>query len=1319
LTSVVRSAEDKISSSQHSDFNLHVTIVEGNLTDGSGGDGGDCWTSVMEPYFECYLVNLSKKNPNISAATAGLPLPISQDEIYKTISVDAASGQWNVSMNIPIPMKVFEDSDSGGNNSFWSLVIKCRDSIRIGHPVIASSQISLPSSLLIKDRPVDQWVQLTSTIRNLHSNTSVYESTAGEDDDLPPPSRAAHSQDSRLHLKISRVSQQLPLNYANDMNPVKFPGVGQVILWYHSIREGESVVSKTFPSQDILSSEVNVELICNGPESYLDDHDMGSGAASTFPFPSPQPIIFRQQRIETHRSLYIDNHLANVLSGNIEIPGGKSLINLRLATRTDRAPLLTSISTMDTLPKPCQDLDTAPQPQLSMEIPIQEVLLRPEQITTRSTMSKQRLGRLKIGTVFVPYLTGYLYIFHSQLVVHETIANKFKSKPTKKGVLRFSMGGLGNCFTPIFTMNCEMIHGSKSQVMGGEGEGGMEEDLQSQFPPQSIASSISRHSQSPALPSGLQKSKNQSFRRNHNLSIRTPNHATNRQQPPQSKANKLRHTVANNQRSPSPRLLKEARDSSSSSSPSLPFIEINTFDIFQSIVQSSNFDDIFCLKVCLFDLDSVGRQYCLGIGYLQTASIYFQSLRLLFSESSSSTSPSGSEIPSTMNSYVELYDPVRTHLIAATVTIKLKFEISSIPIEIINYLKSFKQFYQAAAASAAAGNPYSSSPSPLLYGRAELGLKQAFQVADRNGSGGISSSELVTVIENIQAQIQEKRKMMTGRGKESKRKTIGSGEEVIGLDDSIQYLLIQLMKIVNGKPQGRIRSDGRSSPDGDQSPGTGAGEGEGVEITKSDIIQLFQLMDLDGDGNISWWEWRQVLENTSIVTILQQFQNLQANAASPTAGPTAVSNGMIDLLDPLLITLEAAHGYLISQNGGVLISKPKKYSPESNFLNGHQEPCDEKARLQSEVNELKQKTKSLQQRLHSVVNSEREGEGLRISSSSPYPSSPPREGRQVTELLNLVETERAQRMKLEEELARMVISSEEMTRTQSELQLETENKKKRLQLETEKLRYEVICTFLSRKKQENSWKILERFLLKFKLYLFQKKIHRNELFLNRLFFSLRLRRKYLELMRRRKTAATQIQKIIRRKLNFLKILKMKKSFENIFELIQLRRLRSEAMRTLHELKIQKMKEEMVTRIASLWRGSKIRKWFHQQLHGVIKIQSIFRGLLAKARYALEIKKIHMAVKIQSIFRRFHSKRCVERIRKIKTGAVRVIQAAYHRYKRRIFFLRISFKVMKFVMKQRHEQQQRDLEQQERERQEQWKLLSHHAALVILRYLRRR
>jgi hypothetical protein len=119
----------------------------------------------------------------------------------------------------------------------------------------------------------------------------------------------------------------------------------------------------------------------------------------------------------------------------------------------------------------------------------------------------------------------------------------------------------------------------------------------------------------------------------------------------------------------------------------------------------------------------------MGVGHLQTAAVYFQALRMVFS-----TGQEAGSIPSTVDTPIKLFDPVR-HIHVATVNITLQFELTSIPLPVINFLRAYKNLH---------------SPPPLSPGgggvdqaRAELGLKQAFQLADKDNSGGVSSSEVI------------------------------------------------------------------------------------------------------------------------------------------------------------------------------------------------------------------------------------------------------------------------------------------------------------------------------------------------------------------------------------------------------------------------------------------------------------------------------------------------------------------------------------------------------------------------------------------------
>eukprot|EP01038_Epipyxis_sp_PR26KG_P004899 gene4899-6860_t len=235
-------------------------------------------------------------------------------------------------------------------------------------------------------------------------------------------------------------------------------------------------------------------------------------------------------------------------------------------------------------------------------------------------------------------------------------------------------------------------------------------------------------------------------------------------------------------------------------------LHINTADIISSLSQSS----IIPLFIDCFEIDSVfenSPNFLLGVGMIDTTKLYFESIRAAASSSLSDVENKlkndigSSKIYSTDS---DLYDKLSGQKVA-TIKMKVKFIADSIP-----------KFVLQNISNSLALNNYA---IPTELSRFELGLKQTFIAADKDSSGSVSASELLAILTDAS----------TTHKKKSK-------PTLIGLENSVE-LLFKL-----------------------------AGISSDANINQTDVqnivCNLFRELDVDGDGTISWWEWKTVLTAT-------------------------------------------------------------------------------------------------------------------------------------------------------------------------------------------------------------------------------------------------------------------------------------------------------------------------------------------------------------------------------------------------------------------------------------------------------------------------
>lgn len=268
------------------------------------------------------------------------------------------------------------------------------------------------------------------------------------------------------------------------------------------------------------------------------------------------------------------------------------------------------------------------------------------------------------------------------------------------------------------------------------------------------------------------------------------------------------------------------------------FMEVNTFEIISNSIRRGENFSMLPLFVSLLEqwdlldpaVDRRGQQSCVGIGYISTAALYYQALRAAAStpmkvQSSSSASQAGNTaggaLPSTavaaspwLVSKVDIFDP-KSKLKVAVISLNIQFVMSGLPDHVVRMLSN--------TVSKSIGDASAKA-------RIELGLKQSFVLADVDKSGAVSSAELLQVINN------------SGRANARGRPNNKSGRlmatqkgETIGMENAVD-LLFHLANV----------SEAEMNAVDEQS--------------LNDLVRkIFAQLDVDGDGLVSWWEWKCVL----------------------------------------------------------------------------------------------------------------------------------------------------------------------------------------------------------------------------------------------------------------------------------------------------------------------------------------------------------------------------------------------------------------------------------------------------------------------------
>ena len=245
---------------------------------------------------------------------------------------------------------------------------------------------------------------------------------------------------------------------------------------------------------------------------------------------------------------------------------------------------------------------------------------------------------------------------------------------------------------------------------------------------------------------------------------------------------------------------------------------------------------VLALALSLLDLDSVsetGSPYCLGLSLVQTAALYFQAMR---NAGSASLSPAiGASVGASPNLVVqtELLDSVSRKPVGV-LSVTAQFVMSGVSAGVVQSIEASLNVPAGSSTTAAAASSLT-----------ELTLKQSFKLADTDNSGSISSNELVQV-------------MLAGRQKKGAAKSMGAGRgspsslltSTTGAVDPAEATLDLLLQLAGPEIAARITD---------------------VKNINEVVAVVFGRLDVGGEGDISWWEWKRVL-SASLLGWNKQFQ---------------------------------------------------------------------------------------------------------------------------------------------------------------------------------------------------------------------------------------------------------------------------------------------------------------------------------------------------------------------------------------------------------------------------------------------------------------
>jgi Ca2+-binding EF-hand superfamily protein len=259
-------------------------------------------------------------------------------------------------------------------------------------------------------------------------------------------------------------------------------------------------------------------------------------------------------------------------------------------------------------------------------------------------------------------------------------------------------------------------------------------------------------------------------------------------------------------------------------SPNITFLEVDTFEVISTSIRRGEHMSMMPLFVSLLEqwdlLDPVverrGQQSCVGVGYVPTAVCYYQAMRAAASAPMEARADSSSVVGSPaaspwLASIVDIFDP-STKLKVAVLHLNIQFVMTGVPEHVLRLLGSTVCRFLS---------------DPSAKARVELGLKQSFVLADADRSGAVSSEELLQVISQAGSG--------GGKGSLQRQKASRTGTGTVGMENSVG-LLLQLANL----------------PEDDL-------DGVNPDTARDVVRRIFAQLDVDGDGLVSWWEWKSVL----------------------------------------------------------------------------------------------------------------------------------------------------------------------------------------------------------------------------------------------------------------------------------------------------------------------------------------------------------------------------------------------------------------------------------------------------------------------------
>jgi hypothetical protein len=618
--SVTVTSNEYRNSAETSDANTRVklTVIDGSIIDLT-------WRATLEPFFEINLIPPagavnSNSSPSNNGATGQ---PHFADPIISSrtrfLNFSNNKEQWNVEQTVGFfvernPKNALEESQSPA----WSILLVCRDAARYMCAEIGWAKISLPWSLLVRGRVVDQWVTF-SPARSAGKNVGGFSKSAG-----------------RIRVRISKVEGAsaipgpvtLPTIGATGEPRLIQPGIGTVVMWLKGVFEpgpGNMQDRRTISLATASATVVNDRKARGQAGDSSEERSVYSEVAITTDAPLEKLYGQSNNHGDSNPEDGIFCHWASLPVSN----GRSTEILLKVGVEGNIVPYVSSFAVLQGINAYSDSADFQPNiPQLQLLLHDAQAGSETQLVST-ATRKTKKPPILKVDAVFVPFVSGSLVIGFGGIHMTSWANNRFAGwhGGSRRAALRYVVG---NC---TYGFSHEFLMGAKSPAHGAGGTG------------------YNNRDNVVALP------------------VNT--------------------------------LLENLRGENGCS---------------------------FELQVYLLDLDCQDNGYCVGVGSVHTAALYYLAMRAAASSNipKSGTASISVGLSPWLKSEVQLVDPIMGQIVAiASVSLQFVFD---------GVCKPSLQLLSAATGSCL--------QDPEAKARTEMGLKQTFMLADADKSGSVSQMEV-------------------------------------------------------------------------------------------------------------------------------------------------------------------------------------------------------------------------------------------------------------------------------------------------------------------------------------------------------------------------------------------------------------------------------------------------------------------------------------------------------------------------------------------------------------------------------------------------